>query len=96
MADLLPTVRHTAALGPMKMEVLNFLGTITLSTGGTQTGVDTADTFKTLMVRPQFAFVVSNDDASDTAWETSFSDKTVTLTNSGASAVDINVIVFGF
>jgi hypothetical protein len=80
----------------MKMEVLNFLGTITLSTGGTQTGVDDADTFSTLMVRPQFALVVANDDASDTAWETTFSDKTVTLTNTSATAVDVNIIVFGF
>ena len=85
-----------AALGPMKMEVMEFTGTITDSTGSTQTGVDTADTIESFLANPTFAIVVADSDASDTAWSTSFSGKTLTLTNTGASAVNIRVLIFGF
>jgi len=101
MAEVLPTNRYVVALGPIKMEVLNFTGTITTADSAgnpsttTQTGVDTADTFKTLIQNPKFAMVVADSDSSDTAWSTSFSGKTCTLTNTGASAVNIRVLVFG-
>lgn len=95
MANLLPTQSFLTVQGPVKVEYLEFTGTITDSTGSTQAGVDTGDTFDSKMVTPKFCIITSKDDASDTAWEYSISGKRVTLTNTGASAVEITVIVIG-
>ena len=95
MANLLPTQSFLTVQGPVKVEYIEFTGTITDSDGATQSGVDDADTFDSKMVSPKFVVVTSKDDASDTAWEYSISGKRVTLTNSGASAVEITAIVIG-
>jgi hypothetical protein len=95
MAAIEPTTRYVTALGPVKMEVMEFTGTVNVVGGGTQTGVDNADTVDTLIQGPKFALVVADSDASDTAWATSISGKTITLTNTGASGVNIRILAFG-
>jgi hypothetical protein len=97
MAALLPTTRYITALGPIKMEIVRFAGTVTTTTGTTQTGVTSADTFTTLIQNPNFAICVNDGDTVNTSWVTSFSGKTATMTNSGVSnANGINLLVFGF
>jgi hypothetical protein len=96
MANLLPTQSFLTVQGPVKVEYVQFKGTITLSDGTTtQTGVDTADTFDSKMVAPKFVIVVSQDDDADIAWEHSISGKRITLTSTGAAADDISCIVIG-
>jgi hypothetical protein len=95
MAEVLPTNRFITALGPVKMEVFEFTGTVDVQGGGTQTGVDTADTVVTLIQNPTFAVAITDGDGGD-GWATSISDKTITLTNTGASGVNLRMFVFGF
>ncbi len=94
MADVVPTTRFVTALGPVKVEFIEFTGTVTISTGGTQTGVDTADTYTSSLVTPKFAFVQTDVDGAD-GWATSISNKVITLTNSGVSAQTVKMIVVG-
>jgi hypothetical protein len=100
MAQLTPTNRYVIALGPIKCEIAQFQGTITDSDGNTQTGVDDADTFESLLVRPVLGMGVDNTDGSDSANNMSIGiaadDKTVTINNASLSAANINVLVFGF
>jgi hypothetical protein len=96
MANLLPTQSFLTVNGPVKVEYIEFKGTITLSDGvTTQTGVDDADTFDSKMVAPKFVIVTSQDDDADIAWQHTISGKRVTLTSTGASADDISCIVIG-
>jgi hypothetical protein len=98
MANLLPTQSFLTVQGPVKVEYLEFTGTITISGGTTtQAGVDDGDTFDSKMVAPKFLTVTSKDDASDTAWDYAINSSTgrITLTNTGAAAVEITVTVVG-
>lgn len=95
MATLLPTTDIVTALGPIKMEIIEFTGTVTTSTGTTQTGISTADTFSTKIQRPLQVFIqldVENADGSTS----SISGKTVTFTNGGQSNVTARFLIFGF
>lgn len=102
MAEVLPTNRFIVALGPVKLEIFEFTGTIvTADSAGnpsstTQTGVDDADTVKTLIQNPLFAMVVTDSDSVNTNWATAFSGKTITLSNGGVTAANIRILVFGF
>jgi len=95
MAQLLPTTDVVFALGPMKMEVIEFTGTVTTSTGTTQTGISTADTFNTKMVRPTQVFVQWDSNGGDGS-TTSISGKTITLTNTGLTNQTVRFLIFGF
>jgi hypothetical protein len=95
MAKLLPTTRFQAALGPMKVEVLEFTGSVTTSTGTTQTGISTGDTFDTHMVRPTQIFPQWDSNGGDGS-TTSISGKTVTFTNTGVTNQTVRFLIFGF
>jgi len=96
MADLAPTSRYIVALGPIKMEIVEFTGTVTLSSGAsTQTGVASGDTFKSNLASPSFALGVVNTVAED-GTDVSISGKTLTMTNTGLTDGDMRVLVFGF
>ena len=95
-AELIPTNRYIVALGPIKMEIIDFTGTITQSDGSTtQTGVTSADTFKSNLASPSFALGVANTVAED-SFDVSISGKTLTMTNTGLSDGDCRILVFGF
>jgi hypothetical protein len=96
MAALLPTSRYIVALGPIKMEIVEFTGTVTLEGGGsTQTGVTSADTYKSLLQNPKFALGVANTVAED-SFDVSISGKTLTMTNTGLTSGDARILTFGF
>ena len=95
MASLLPTTRYVTALGPIKMEIVEFTGTVTLATGGTQTGISTADTFDSQLVRPLQVFIQIDVENADNS-TSSISGKTVTFTNGGQTNVTARFLVFGF
>jgi hypothetical protein len=96
MADLTPTNRYIVALGPIKMEIIDFTGTITLSdASSSQTGVASGDTFKSNLGSPSFALGVVNTVAED-GTDVSISGKTLTITNTGLTDGDMRVLVFGF
>ena len=79
--------RFTAALGPIKMEILNL------------TAVSDADTVSTNMQNPQFALGVNNTDIEVTsaALNVSISGKTLTINNANLTGSSVvNVLVFGF
>ena len=78
--------RYTAALGPIKLEILNL------------TAVEDADTVSTNMGRPVFALGVNNSDTQTTsaALNVGISGKTLTINNANLSSSEVNVLVFGF
>lgn len=79
--------RHTAALGPIKVELLNV------------TTVTDADTVTTNMARPVWAIGVNNTDGETTslAMNIAISGKTLTLNNANLTGSSVvNIIVVGF
>lgn len=95
MAALLPTTDFVFKLGPMTMELIEFTGTVTTTTGTTQTGISTGDTFSTKMVTPKHVFVQWDSNGGDGS-TTSISGKTITLTNTGLTNQTVRFLVFGF
>ncbi len=95
-AKLLATTSKVFALGPMKCELVEFTGTVTKADGsGTQSGITTADTFDSRLVRPLHIFPQVDVDGVDGS-TTSISGKTVTFTNAGQSNVTARFLIFGF
>lgn len=79
--------RHIAALGPIKVEILNL------------TSVSDADTVTTLIQNPSFAMGVNNTDTETTsaALNVSISSKTLTINNANLTGSSVvNILVFGF
>ena len=95
MAKLLASTNKVFAIGPMKMELIEFTGTVTTSTGTTQTGISTADTFDTTMVRPVHIFPQVDVNGVDGS-TTTISGKTVTFTNTGQTNITARFLVFGY
>jgi hypothetical protein len=94
-AKVLPTQSFLTVNGPVKVEYVEFLGTLTTSTGTTQTEVSDGDSFDSKMVGPKFVIVTNSDDGDDTSWTATISGKTITLTSTGASDVALRCIVVG-
>lgn len=94
MATLLPSTQVLTVLGPIKMEIIEFTGTITDTTGATQTGISTADTFDTLMVTPAQVFIQVDVDGVDGS-TSSISGKRITFTNTSQTNITARFIVFG-
>ncbi len=103
MAELIPSNRFTAVLGPFKMEVINLAGTVvTADSAGnpsstTQTGVDDADTVKTLMQGPKFAVasVTSDGVTINLSTNIAISGKNLTINNANIAADNLVSTVFG-
>ena len=95
MAILLATTSKVFALGPMKCELAEFTGTVTTSTGTTQTGISTADTFDSKLVRPLHVFPQVDVDGVDGS-TTSISGKRITFTNSGQTNITARFLIFGY
>lgn len=77
--------RFVAALGPIKMEILNV------------TASDT-NTVTTVIQRPLLALAVNNqdNDAATAPVNASISGKTITLNSTDISSSVVNLLVFGF
>ncbi len=105
MAELIPTNRATAVLGPIKMEIINIAGAsvVVADAAGnpsstTQTGVVDADTVKTLIQNPIFAIADITSDAV-TITETvvaTIVGKEITVNSTDLANDDIVLLVFGF
>ena len=100
MAQLVPKTeeRYVVALGPIKMEVIHLAGTVNVSDGTTQTGVDDADTVISVLQRPLFAIGSVTSDAVTINLSTNIaiSGKTLTVNNANIAADNLAVLVFGF
>ena len=106
MAEVLPSVegRFITSLGPIKLEVLNLSGTLTVADSAgnpsstTQTGVDDADTVKSLLQRPLFALgsIVSDAVTISQSFNVGISGKTLTINATDLAADNIVILVFGF
>jgi hypothetical protein len=95
-AKLLPTTDRLHAIGPMKMEIIEFTGTVTLADrSGTQSGISDDDTFDTQMVRPVHIFPQVDVDGVDGS-TTTISGKTVTFVNTSQANVTARFLVFGY
>jgi hypothetical protein len=95
-AKLLATTSKVFALGPMKFELVEFTGTVTLADGsGTQTGITDADTFDSKLVSPLHIFPQVDVDGVDGS-TTTISGKTVTFVNSGQSNITARFLIFGY
>ena len=108
MAELIPSNRYTAVLGPIKMEIINIASAgaatvVTADANGNpsstlQIGADDLDTVKTLMQRPMFALgAITSDAVSITqSFNVGISGKTLTLNATDLAADDVVMLVFGF
>ena len=78
--------RFIAALGPVKMEIMNL------------TGVTDQDTVTTLIQNPKFCLAGEQGADANSTVQPAVSGKTVTLHNQAAAggAGDITLLVFGF
>jgi len=100
MAELIPTNKFVTVLGPVKMEVINLAGTVTTSTGTTQTGASDADTTRTTLQRAMFAVgVITSDDVTITrSMNVTITEATklLTLNSSDLANDNVAILVFGF
>ncbi len=104
MAEVIATNRYVADLGPIKMEILNFSGTVTLAdsngnpSSDTQTGVDDLDTYVSILGGPLFAVgrITTDAFANLVSFNVAISGKTLTFNRNLLSAHNIVVVVFGF
>ena len=111
MAELIPTNRYTAVLGPIKMELIRLAGTVVVADSNgnpsstTQSGATDADTVKTLMQNPEFVTAqITSDAISDVVSfnvaistpSSSDPGKTLTLNHAGLANDDVVLQVWGF
>jgi hypothetical protein len=95
-AKLLATTSKVFAIGPYKVELVEFTGTVTLADlSGTQSGITDADSFDSKLVRPLHIFPQVDVDGVDGS-TTTISGKTVTFVNNGQSNVTARFLIFGF
>lgn len=105
MAAVIPSERFIVPLGPVKVEIMSIAGSAVVvedangnPSSTTQTGVDDADTVKSLLQRPLFTMgaIVSDAVTISESFNASISGKTLTINSTDLAADDVVILVFGF